>query len=259
MAIDDADGFVYELKGERDQGALESMIWNSSCELARVSPDMRVYADILSVHNTSVNLARLVGTEFLRNPAVADVIDSIRVSLNDWHGKIGLGLVSLSVAPVDHNGEIIETPLLFNKPSTIGIMQGGEKDEMVAAGFDVGDVVAAEFVIPATDELSMRSMPQGAIDLACGGQGTMAKYGSRALMIGDIAATIVPVVDRKLFESKGIRSSKLGDGARKKFRPSVYLCQFRTKEGVRKVLGELTLDQLQNGVVPWEMLRAAGF
>ncbi len=257
MSINDAEGFVYELKGRCDERALGSMVLASSRELARV-PDMREHADILSRANISANLVKLFGAEFLKDPEVARLICAIRVSLSDLEAKIGLGLISLTVAPIDQAGNVVEFSE-GSKPSKVNMVRGGRREEMVRACFNTEIGFDAELIIPVTDEVPIRAMSAGH-DLASGGPGTMPKLGKRAILAGDQVSLVVRVLeDMETFEDRGIRYGVLGKEDRRVYDPSVYFRRFLTSRDVRKITCGLPYYRVPDGVIPWDKLQTVGY
>jgi len=258
MAIDDAELLTWKLSVGDGVNGLRNGIYSASYKLGLI-PGMHEYMRVFQQPNLAARLMRFLGVDFFENPKVADVIAAVRFSLQNLRDKTGLGLIDISIDPLDAGGNIIPVHGLSKSP-IIRVMRGGARADMVAAGFEVDEKKegGADLVIPVTDVAHVRSK-YALYHLADGGPGTVAAHGKRALLASKIVALVVPIADREKLKRSGIKTEDLNTDAQNKFPPSIYLYRSLTREGVAAALAKLSTGQVSGDTISWAGLQALGF
>lgn len=171
---------------------------------------------------------------------VRSLIANVRLTLNNYVEKLGIGLVSVNIEMEDLDGNAW-LPAKDRKPPTVRVVQPQHREgEMqVLAGFKVDkgaeQIMVLSSALHARGFLPGEDIPQTTLGfLSPWLQGRTVTVPQNA-MVG----LHVPVVDLKKFQKSEVPYTLIYDGAEVDRSPTkqVYFCRYLTRDAARKVLG----------------------
>lgn len=181
------------------------------------------------------------------SPELSETITAVRLRLNDYIARLGIGLVSVSVQPINGAGTIV-LPLTDMKAPTIGnVLSPMPLRAQVLAGFKI-DEGAELFNANGVIHGRTFSFGEGFTSFRAPTPEPKRLSGRLIVTEGSTLGVSVPVVDLPTFENAGLPYREVTPAPREIDTPTdgrydasqLYTCRYLTQDAVRKAFrGEM--------------------